>query len=118
MTLWDKEQLRQVVKGNKPPAEEQNDLKIKMAELTAANERLQREIETHKQAAAEMTEELNLLRTLINHMPDPIYIKDTAGRFLVANEMVGRVMGATASELIGKTDFDFYPEHHYNSGDI
>jgi PAS domain S-box-containing protein len=53
---------------------------------------------------------LHLLRTLLNTLPDFIYVKDTESRFLFANESVTRVMGAKApDELIGKTDFDFYP---------
>jgi len=68
-------------------------------------------ITRRKQAEADLQRERNWLHTLINNMPDYIYIKDTEGRFIMGNRAVARVMGAsTPNQLIGKTDFDFYPE--------
>jgi len=55
--------------------------------------------------------EQSLLRALIDNIPDFIYVKDTQSRFLVANLSVAQAMGAKTPEgLLGKTDFDFYPE--------
>src|SRR5580692_9213322 len=52
-----------------------------------------------------------MLRTLIDNLPDLIYVKDVNGRFLLANVAVSRVMGAKApSDLLGKNDFDFHPK--------
>jgi len=67
---------------------------------------------TDRRRAEEMrAEEHNLLRSLIDNMPDLIYIKDKKSRFVIANAAVTRFMGAAVpEELIGKTDFDFYPE--------
>lgn len=48
------------------------------------------------------------LRTLIDSMPDLIFIKDLESRFTVANKKVAALMGTTPENLIGKTDFDFY----------
>lgn len=49
-------------------------------------------------------------RTLIDIMPDRIYAKDRQSRFILANRAVARLMGKKGpEELIGKTDFDFYP---------
>ncbi|MBN1415147.1 MAG: PAS domain-containing protein [Bacteroidales bacterium] len=53
-------------------------------------------------------DERNQLRTLIDNVPDVIYIKDRESRFIVANRKVATVMGTTPEEAIGKTDFDFY----------
>lgn len=53
-------------------------------------------------------DERNQLRTLIDSMPDMIFIKNRESRFLMVNRMVARVMGTTPDALIGKTDFDFY----------
>jgi PAS domain S-box-containing protein len=51
-----------------------------------------------------------MLRTIIDSLPDAIYVKDRQGRFEVANRAVAQLMGARdPEELIGKTDFDFYP---------
>ncbi len=53
-------------------------------------------------------QERNQLRTLIDSMPDVIFIKDRQSRFVVVNKMVAGVMGTKPEALIGKTDFEFY----------
>ena len=70
-----------------------------------------KEAEAQREAALEeLAYERNLLRTLIDHIPDYIYVKDTESRFLMANKAVVRHMGADSADgLIGKTDWDFYP---------
>jgi len=63
-----------------------------------------------KRTEEALVEEHNLLRTLIDSLPDAIYIKDTQSRFILGNKGVARIMGAPGGEsLVGKTDFDFYP---------
>ena len=64
-----------------------------------------------RQIEEALAQERNLLRTLIDNMPDYIYVKDANGRFIVANIAVAHVMGAkTPEELISKTDFSFFPQ--------
>ena len=64
-----------------------------------------------QQAQATLASERNLLRLLINTFPGMVYVKDKQGRFLVANDIVACVMAPSSSdEVIGKTDFDFYPQ--------
>ena len=68
-------------------------------------------ITKRKLAEESLAEERNLLRTLLDNMPDNIYVKDTGRRFVVGNVAVARFMGAgTPDKLLGKTDFDFYPK--------
>ena len=69
-----------------------------------------RDVTEHKQALEKLAQEHNLLRALINTVPDGIYYKDTESRFVMANSGVAQAMGVAApDELIGKTDMDFYP---------
>jgi PAS domain S-box-containing protein len=69
-----------------------------------------RDITERKQMEILLATERNLLHTLIDSLPDHIYAKDTEGRFTMCNTGEIRHHGAsTPSELIGKTDFDFYP---------
>lgn len=52
----------------------------------------------------------NYYQSMVNALPDCLNIKDLNGRFLAANPATSRLMEtATAQDLIGKTDFDFYP---------
>jgi diguanylate cyclase (GGDEF)-like protein/PAS domain S-box-containing protein len=50
-----------------------------------------------------------LLRTMIDLIPARLYAKDADSRFIACNELVARSMGSSPAELIGKTDFDFFP---------
>jgi PAS domain S-box-containing protein len=69
-----------------------------------------RHITERRRAEAALAAERNLLRTLIDNIPDCIFAKDTQSRFTLGNLAVARVMGAASpDELLGKTDFDFYP---------
>ncbi len=67
------------------------------------------EITDRKLAELALAEERNLLRTLIDNLPDFIYAKDIEGRFVLANQATAQAMATTTDNLIGKTDFDFYP---------
>jgi PAS domain S-box-containing protein len=53
--------------------------------------------------------ERNLLRTLIDLIPDCIYVRDTQDRFLVANATLARAAGARSpGEMVGRMDADFF----------
>ncbi|MGA2854467.1 MAG: PAS domain-containing protein, partial [Verrucomicrobiota bacterium] len=50
------------------------------------------------------------LRAVLDNIPDRIYFKDTESRFVQCNQAVARRVGAEdVTQVIGKTDFDFYP---------
>ncbi|MGO9271395.1 MAG: PAS domain S-box protein [Terriglobia bacterium] len=69
------------------------------------------DITERKQAEEAFSREHNLLRTLIDNLPDYVYAKDTESRFLIANTGVARQMGsADGRDLLGKTGFDFLPD--------
>jgi PAS domain S-box-containing protein len=54
--------------------------------------------------------EHSLLTTLINQLPDLIYVKDTKSRYLLANEATARALAMESPEALrGKTDFDVHP---------
>jgi two-component system sensor histidine kinase/response regulator len=62
-------------------------------------------------AEGQLQDERVMLRTLIDNLPDSLYVKDADSRFLVANLAVARQVGVnTPEELVGKNDFDFYPK--------
>ena len=57
-----------------------------------------------------MTQEYNLLQALTDNIPDSIYFKDKKNRFIKVNKAKAERSGTIPEEMIGKTDFDFYPE--------
>ncbi|QPK63585.1 EAL domain-containing protein [Methylomonas sp. LL1] len=48
-----------------------------------------------------------LLRTLIDHIPDLIFLKNTEGVYLGFNKACEGFFGVEESAVVGKTDFDF-----------
>src|SRR5437867_3048477 len=54
--------------------------------------------------------ESDLFNFLLANMPDQIYFKDREGRFVRVSSAVAEYLGAKESDVIGKTDFDFWDE--------
>jgi PAS domain S-box-containing protein len=68
------------------------------------------DVTERKQMEAALAEEHNLLRTLIDNLPDSIYVKDKQGRHLMVNHTaIQGVDVASMEEILGKTDLDLYP---------
>ncbi len=69
-----------------------------------------RDLAARRQMEAAVTKERNLLRTLIDNIPDGIYVKDKESRKLIVNPADVRLNGRTSeAEVLGKNDFDIYP---------
>jgi two-component system sensor histidine kinase/response regulator len=67
-----------------------------------------RDITERKVTEEALAQERNLLRTLMDALPDHIFVKDMASRFVTANLATLRTLGAhSLDEVVGKTDFDF-----------
>lgn len=68
------------------------------------------DITSHKQAEEVIQQERILLRTLIDSLPDVIFVKDADGRKIIANRADVNAMGAKSeAEATGKTDIELYP---------
>ena len=57
---------------------------------------------------AALEEEHNLLRSVIDSIPDHIYVKDLEHRFILVNRATQTFFNCPADSLIGKTDHDFF----------
>lgn len=79
--------------------------------VQARTEALQHEVDDRLRAEETLSKERQVLRALIDNVPDFMYVKDANSRFVLANTVAARQMGANShEELLGKTDFDFFPE--------
>lgn len=68
-------------------------------------------LEETEQTASQLAREQALLRTMIDNLPDLIYVKDERSRFLINNHAQLAALGAhTQEEVLGRTDFDYFPE--------
>ncbi len=72
---------------------------------------IMRDISERRHVQEALETERNLLRTLVDNLPELIYVKDAESRFILSNATIAQVMvGKPSPEtILDKTDFDFYP---------
>jgi PAS domain S-box-containing protein len=52
----------------------------------------------------------DILLAVIDATPDAIFVKDLDGRYVLVNQAAAKFVGRAPAELIGKHDFEIYPE--------
>jgi PAS domain S-box-containing protein len=68
------------------------------------------DVTQRKRIEEELAYERDLLRALLDYIPDRIYFKDVNCRFMRCSKSMARRLGLDdPREVIGKTDFDFHP---------
>jgi sigma-B regulation protein RsbU (phosphoserine phosphatase) len=71
---------------------------------------LTRDVTAAKEAEERLTEERNLLRTIIDHLPSRLYVKDRDSRYVLNNQSHLASLGVkTQEEAVGRTTLDFFP---------
>ena len=72
---------------------------------------ISRDITERKEAEEALARERNLLRTILDILPDYVYLKDEQSRFILCNHWHGGggVVPVKTRDVIGKTDADFFP---------
>jgi len=88
--------------GNKASPYTQHDIYIVKQFVTFATEVLGR-----KRATIALKESEIRMRTLVQTIPDLIWLKDADGVYIGCNRVFERFFGAQESDIIGKTDYDF-----------
>src|SRR5579864_9559139 len=64
-----------------------------------------------KMMAAPGSHDSEVLRTLVDSLPDSIYVKDAHGHYMLDNLAHMRRIGAKSQEdVAGKTVYDFFPK--------
>jgi two-component system, cell cycle sensor histidine kinase and response regulator CckA len=56
-----------------------------------------------------LAESRGLRKAILDHIPDPAWLKDVQGRFLACNEPMARVCGLRIKDILGKTVFETIP---------
>ncbi|MBI5383245.1 MAG: response regulator [Verrucomicrobia bacterium] len=68
------------------------------------------DVTERKKIEEQLAYERDLLRALLENIPDRIYFKDVASRFLRASRSLTKRLGLPdPKEIVGKTDFDIHP---------
>ena len=79
------------------------------AQLQRAKERLELEVAERKRAEEVIRDSQALYSSLVENLPVHVLRKDLGGRFTFANNSFCELLGQPLEQIIGKTDFDFYP---------
>jgi diguanylate cyclase (GGDEF)-like protein/PAS domain S-box-containing protein len=68
------------------------------------------DVTARRRAEDALAEQVYLMDTLMDTLPDHIFFKDAEGRFLRINRALAALYGLdNPAQAVGKTDFDFYP---------
>ncbi len=79
-------------------------------ELREANQQLAAEIAERERTAQGLRDSEALYSSLVENLPVHVLRKDREGKFTFANRSFCALLGKSINEIVGKTDFDFYPE--------
>lgn len=114
-----KDIIRDVHEGKiairKPVSEEKEEVqKLYSERLIAKLEQkrieLQEEIDERKKVEVVLRQSENKYRTLLENLPQKIFLKDSKSVYISCNENYARDLRIKSDEIAGKTDYDFYPE--------
>ncbi len=79
----------------------------RFASVSRLNRRLQEEMTGHQHALLQLKQNEARLRTLIETIPDLVWLKDSEGVYLGCNPSFESFFGAKEAEIVGRTDYDF-----------
>jgi len=68
------------------------------------------DITQRREAEAKLRHSEGLYHSLVETLPQNIFRKDLQERFTFANQQFCRTLGRELKDIIGRTDFDFFPE--------
>jgi len=68
------------------------------------------DITSHRRMEEKLSLEKDYMQNLLDNIPDAIYFKDSSNRIVKVNKFYANGAGLAPKEIIGKTDFDFFPE--------
>lgn len=86
---------------------------LRTRELVTANRVLREQISERERVEARLAEERNLLRILIDNIPDDIYAKDTEGKFILVNKPLEERLAAylpDGSSVLGTDNSSYMPK--------
>ncbi len=69
-----------------------------------------RDITAHKKSEGDLQAAKDYLNRIINLISDPIFVKDEKHRLVLVNDAECKLIGHPREEILGKTDYDFFPK--------
>ena len=100
------EQKQARVELKRAYAELESRVEERTAELAAANEKLSLRIAEHDVAEQALRASEARLQAIMDNTSALVHLKDAEGRYMLVNRQIQKIVGAPASDIIGKTDHD------------
>jgi PAS domain S-box-containing protein len=72
------------------------------------------DITERKRSEEALQEARDYLNKVINLISDPIFVKDEKHRLVLVNDAECNLIGRPPEEILGKTDYDFFPKEQVN----
>ncbi|MDQ5888450.1 MAG: Diguanylate cyclase, partial [Pseudomonadota bacterium] len=73
------------------------------------NQSLEQEIERRTDAEKALSLSEIRLQSILAHSPEPIFLKDTRGHYLLVNQAFEKLAGRPTAQIVGATDLDIFP---------
>jgi PAS domain S-box-containing protein len=67
------------------------------------------DLSAQKEAERQLKSSLDLINSIIEGTPDPIFVKDLNGRYVQVNSAAARLAGCPRDQMIGRKDADLFP---------
>ena len=84
-------------------------LLTELRELRRRNAQLETADQQRRKAEKEIRDSQALYSSLVDNLPVQILRKDLDGHFTFASQSFCQLLGKSSNEILGKTDFDFFP---------
>jgi diguanylate cyclase (GGDEF)-like protein len=69
---------------------------------------LEQQADRLQETRREVIRQMGLTEAILNALPINVFVKDTAGRLIVANEMMAQTIGRPLTDIIGRTDGELF----------
>jgi diguanylate cyclase (GGDEF)-like protein len=82
---------------------------IEQAYVNTLLPELELQAETLLATQRELVRQASLTKAVLNALPISVFVKDEAGRLIIANEMTAQMIGRPLAQIIGRSDAQIYP---------
>jgi two-component system sensor histidine kinase/response regulator len=107
--------------GQRPPLEAMAHSSVQLVrDMAHAVLAFDRVIKSRKKALKAKLAQQRMLHTLVQGMPDLVWLKNPDGVYLLCNPRFERLAGVPQADLLGHTDADFFPDQaaHIRANDM
>lgn len=91
---------------------QEEEMRQNMEEMQATQELMERQSAEMKKIQSDLELEKSMFHVLMEFLTDRITYKDTESRILRINKAKAERLNMKAEEVVGKTDYDFFPKDH------